>query len=153
VSNPSAPISHPKRWLFLFYTEFHRKKAKRGQVYCQVYRKKRKPLIYNDLQRKMWCGAGSNRRHKDFQSFALPTELPHHSAKAGSKNKEPRVKRSKREKEFSKNSPFLLCPLNHQFPYTLKNLIRMIFNCSQLKLLSASSCCATSSEEVWQPLK
>jgi hypothetical protein len=25
-----------------------------------------------------WCGAGSNRRHKDFQSFALPTELPHH---------------------------------------------------------------------------
>jgi hypothetical protein len=26
----------------------------------------------------LWCGAGSNRRHKDFQSFALPTELPHH---------------------------------------------------------------------------
>jgi hypothetical protein len=26
----------------------------------------------------VWCGAGSNRRHKDFQSFALPTELPHH---------------------------------------------------------------------------
>ncbi len=25
----------------------------------------------------LWCGAGSNRRHKDFQSFALPTELPH----------------------------------------------------------------------------
>jgi alkane 1-monooxygenase len=25
-----------------------------------------------------WCGPGSNRRHKDFQSFALPTELPHH---------------------------------------------------------------------------
>ena len=25
----------------------------------------------------MWCGAESNRRHKDFQSFALPTELPH----------------------------------------------------------------------------
>jgi hypothetical protein len=24
-----------------------------------------------------WCGTGSNRRHKDFQSFALPTELPH----------------------------------------------------------------------------
>ena len=29
-------------------------------------------------QRPSWCGAGSNRRHKDFQSFALPTELPHH---------------------------------------------------------------------------
>ena len=27
--------------------------------------------------RVWWCGAGLNRRHKDFQSFALPTELPH----------------------------------------------------------------------------
>ena len=26
----------------------------------------------------MWFGAESNRRHKDFQSFALPTELPNH---------------------------------------------------------------------------
>ncbi len=26
-----------------------------------------------------WCEPGSNRRHKDFQSFALPTELPHQS--------------------------------------------------------------------------
>ena len=25
----------------------------------------------------LWCGPGLNRRHKDFQSFALPTELPH----------------------------------------------------------------------------
>ena len=25
---------------------------------------------------KWWLGAGSNRRHKDFQSSALPTELP-----------------------------------------------------------------------------
>ncbi len=31
----------------------------------------------------LWCGAGSNRRHKDFQSFALPTELPHHLPKTG----------------------------------------------------------------------
>ena len=31
---------------------------------------------------KAWCGAGSNRRHKDFQSFALPTELPHHPLRA-----------------------------------------------------------------------
>lgn len=29
------------------------------------------------LLRSLWCGPGSNRRHKDFQSFALPTELPH----------------------------------------------------------------------------
>jgi hypothetical protein len=27
---------------------------------------------------KWWLGAESNRRHKDFQSFALPTELPSH---------------------------------------------------------------------------
>ena len=32
------------------------------------------------LLRSLWCGPGSNRRHKDFQSFALPTELPHHSS-------------------------------------------------------------------------
>ena len=25
----------------------------------------------------LWCGRESNPRHKDFQSFALPTELPH----------------------------------------------------------------------------
>jgi hypothetical protein len=26
---------------------------------------------------RRWCGAESNRRHMDFQSIALPTELPH----------------------------------------------------------------------------
>ena len=35
----------------------------------------------------LWCGAGLNRRHKDFQSFALPTELPHHqSIEQGTRN-------------------------------------------------------------------
>ena len=28
------------------------------------------------LRKKKWSGAGSNRRHLDFQSSALPTELP-----------------------------------------------------------------------------
>ena len=28
------------------------------------------------LARLWWAGTESNRRHKDFQSFALPTELP-----------------------------------------------------------------------------
>ncbi len=37
-------------------------------------------LIMKALNIITWCGAGSNRRHKDFQSFALPTELPHHWA-------------------------------------------------------------------------
>ena len=36
---------------------------------------------------KWWCGAGSNRRHKDFQSFALPTELPHRIKIESSKSK------------------------------------------------------------------
>ena len=36
---------------------------------------KKSPGFFQGFQ---WCGAGSNRRHKDFQSFALPTELPHH---------------------------------------------------------------------------
>jgi hypothetical protein len=26
----------------------------------------------------LWCEPGLNRRHMDFQSIALPTELPHH---------------------------------------------------------------------------
>ena len=38
---------------------------------------KKDPLISESFL--LWCGPGSNRRHKDFQSFALPTELPHHS--------------------------------------------------------------------------
>ena len=33
------------------------------------------PSYFNELF--LWCGAGSNRRHQDFQSCALPTELPH----------------------------------------------------------------------------
>ena len=37
-----------------------------------------KSFTYKGFAFRWWCGAGSNRRHKDFQSFALPTELPHH---------------------------------------------------------------------------
>ncbi len=29
-----------------------------------------------NMEDRWWPGTGSNRRHKDFQSFALPTELP-----------------------------------------------------------------------------
>ncbi len=28
------------------------------------------------MPQRQWSGAGSNRRHMDFQSIALPTELP-----------------------------------------------------------------------------
>ena len=34
------------------------------------------------LQRSWWEGTESNRRHEDFQSSALPTELPSHKKKA-----------------------------------------------------------------------
>ena len=33
--------------------------------------------------KKWWLGAGSNRRHEDFQSSALPTELPSHVGMRG----------------------------------------------------------------------
>ncbi len=33
-------------------------------------------LGYSSINRTWWLGAESNCRHKDFQSFALPTELP-----------------------------------------------------------------------------
>ena len=37
-----------------------------------------KSLYINALKQRWWLGRGSNPRHKDFQSFALPTELPRH---------------------------------------------------------------------------
>ena len=41
-------------------------------------RKLCKPEMEKEVRggEKKWNGAESNRRHKDFQSFALPTELP-----------------------------------------------------------------------------
>jgi hypothetical protein len=30
----------------------------------------------SEIEGALWTGTESNRRHKDFQSFALPTELP-----------------------------------------------------------------------------
>ena len=37
------------------------------------------------INQKMWCHQESNRGHKDFQSFALPTELWHHFSIASAK--------------------------------------------------------------------
>ena len=42
----------------------------KNRVLKQVY------LEEEDLGMKLWAGADSNRRHPDFQSGALPTELP-----------------------------------------------------------------------------
>ena len=39
---------------------------------CQI----KNPCELSQGLRNLWFGAESNRRHKDFQSFALPTELP-----------------------------------------------------------------------------
>src|SRR5437016_9091185 len=42
-----------------------------------------------DEEVRRWRGAESNRRHYDFQSYALPTELPRHSretARRGTKS-------------------------------------------------------------------
>ena len=38
-----------------------------------------KKLFSNFIIKKWWLRAGSNRRHQDFQSCALPTELPSHN--------------------------------------------------------------------------
>src|SRR5690625_1892992 len=35
--------------------------------------------VFLELFHEWWLGTESNRRHKDFQSFALPTELPSHT--------------------------------------------------------------------------
>src|SRR5699024_6140630 len=36
------------------------------------------PPYKHEMILEWWLGTESNRRHKDFQSFALPTELPSH---------------------------------------------------------------------------
>ena len=37
----------------------------------------RRPFIYFNIYENLWCpGTELNRRHEDFQSSALPTELP-----------------------------------------------------------------------------
>ena len=38
-------------------------------------------MYFSGVMIKWWFGAESNRRHADFQSAALPTELPNHSYK------------------------------------------------------------------------
>ena len=38
---------------------------------------KKRPPSCDERPFKVWCELGSNQRHKDFQSFALPTELSH----------------------------------------------------------------------------
>jgi hypothetical protein len=52
-----------------------------------------KPLNFNEIQGLdlsclflKWYHQESNRGHKDFQSFALPTELWHHPDKSGQKH-------------------------------------------------------------------
>jgi hypothetical protein len=39
-------------------------------------KKTRPPQRMRDVRAYQWTGPGSNRRHQDFQSCALPTELP-----------------------------------------------------------------------------
>jgi hypothetical protein len=51
-----------------------------GDIDRDTYRQmkiKTGKLIVTSIFPLLWCGPGLNRRHKDFQSFALPTELPH----------------------------------------------------------------------------
>ena len=43
-----------------------------------IYANKKRPNHRLGPCSFMWCGRESNPRHEDFQSSALPTELPHH---------------------------------------------------------------------------
>ena len=54
------------------------------QIYLQHTKKNNLQICKLFLY--VWCDQESNRGHKDFQSFALPTELSHHFAfKSGAK--------------------------------------------------------------------
>jgi hypothetical protein len=48
-----------------------------SQLASILGKKKAATTIVKSMLPLLWCGPGLNRRHKDFQSFALPTELPH----------------------------------------------------------------------------
>ncbi len=48
-----------------------------GRPACARWGERRRGFFLLE-QKKWWQGPGSNRRHKDFQSSALPTELPRH---------------------------------------------------------------------------
>ena len=47
-------------------------------LYTQIYEKE-KIGVLSELDWNWWPRPGSNRRHTDFQSVALPTELPSHT--------------------------------------------------------------------------
>jgi hypothetical protein len=62
-----------------FNKTLNQQERREGQICCTYVVPKEKGFQANRLKALsgLWCGPGSNRRHKDFQSFALPTELPH----------------------------------------------------------------------------
>src|ERR1700761_5608753 len=113
-----------------------RRQTKRSRFPIRMNETKKAPFLEPS---KLWCGPGLNRRHMDFQSIALPTELPHHPPifTSGGKNS---ISDRKSEIKF-------------YIPYSLKNLIRISLSCSQVKLPSESSCCATCRLLVSQLLK
>ena len=53
--------------------------------------KQKSPAVRLQSLAILWFGAESNRRHMDFQSIALPTELPNQnrSANLGQKDEQP----------------------------------------------------------------
>ena len=46
-------------------------------LYTRIHKKQNLGVL-SELERNWWPRPGSNRRHTDFQSVALPTELPSH---------------------------------------------------------------------------
>ncbi len=54
----------------------------------------------------LWCEPGLNRRHMDFQSIALPTELSHHISKKEFKEIFPR--RGGKNRKIKRNEQNLL---------------------------------------------
>jgi len=52
---------------------------RRHQDFSRFFQKKKRDALPTSIPLGMmkWCGAELNRRHQDFQSCALPTELPH----------------------------------------------------------------------------
>ena len=59
----------------IFFSYYHQKYYNNFYYFLQVFFIKKKSTLV-DYNFKWWLGPGSNQRHTDFQSVALPTELP-----------------------------------------------------------------------------
>ncbi len=82
-------------------------------VLMELSRKGRQVNLLKILKERKWPGTESNCRHEDFQSSALPTELPGHEGKISSKTGTESRSRYSPLRAAVQFKGFLLDKINH----------------------------------------